>query len=122
MRETRTGFGAKGGAAQGKKEFKAEGGLQPDDDDEEDEDVGEDEEDDEEGGEGVDVEDDEEDEAEVEDVAATGRGGAALRDVISIKNAEVAERSSGRGHKQRVKDPVPNRGCPERFQRGSSRT
>ena len=60
MRETRTGFGAKG-AAQGKKDFKAEGGLQPEDDEEEDEDVGEDEEEDD-GGEGVDVEDDEEDE------------------------------------------------------------
>lgn len=60
MRETRTGFGAKGGAGQ-KKDFKAEGGLQPDDDDEEDEDVGDDDEE-EEGGEGVDVEDDEEDE------------------------------------------------------------
>ena len=60
MRETRTGFGAKGGN-KGKGDFKAEGGLQPDDDDEEDEDVGEDDEE-EEGGEGVDVEDDEEDE------------------------------------------------------------
>jgi clusterin-associated protein 1 len=59
MRETRTGFGAKGGAKKG--DFKAEGGLQPDDDDDEDEDVGEDDEE-EEGGEGVDVEDDEEDE------------------------------------------------------------
>ena len=57
MRETRTGFGAKGG--QGKKEFKAEGGLQPEDDDEDEEGLDED---DEEGGEGVDVEDDEEDE------------------------------------------------------------
>jgi clusterin-associated protein 1 len=58
MRETRTGFGAKGGA-QGKKEFKAEGGLQPEDDEEDEEGLDED---DEEGGEGVDVEDDEEDE------------------------------------------------------------
>lgn len=62
MRETRTGFGAKGqAAAQAKKDFKAEGGLQPDDDEEEDEDVGDEEEEDD-GGEGVDVEDDEEDE------------------------------------------------------------
>ena len=36
MRETRTGFGAKGNAG-GKKDFKAEGGLQPDDEDEDDE-------------------------------------------------------------------------------------
>ena len=60
MRETRTGFGAKGNAG-GKKDFKAEGGLQPDDEDEDDEDLGEDDEE-EEGGEGVDVEDDEEEE------------------------------------------------------------
>ena len=60
MRETRTGFGAKGQG--GRKDFKAEGGLQPDDDDEDDEDVGEDEEEEDDGGEGVDVEDDEEDE------------------------------------------------------------
>ena len=63
MRETRTGFGAKGAqiAAQKGKDFKASGALHPDDDeDEEDEDVGEDEEDD--GGEGVDVEDEEEEE------------------------------------------------------------
>ena len=61
MRETRTGFGGKGPAPVGKKDFKASGGLQPDEDedDEEDEDVGEDEEEDEEGGEGVDVEDEE---------------------------------------------------------------
>lgn len=59
MRETRTGFGAKGP----KKEFNpgmhnAEGGLQPDDD-EDDEDVDEDGEEEEDGEEGVDVEDDE---------------------------------------------------------------
>ena len=60
MRETRTGFGAKGGNT-GKKDFKAEGGLQPDDEDEDEEDLGEDDEE-EEGGEGVDVEDDEEEE------------------------------------------------------------
>lgn len=59
MRETRTGFGAKGA----KKEFNpgqhnAEGGLQPDDD-EDDEDVDEDGEEEEDGEEGVDVEDDE---------------------------------------------------------------
>ena len=41
MRETRTGFGGKGPAPGGKKDFKASGGLQPDEDedDEEDEDV-----------------------------------------------------------------------------------
>ena len=60
MRETRTGFGAKGAKEQ-KKDFKAEGALHPDDEEEDDEDVGEDE-DDEEGQEGVDVEDEEEDE------------------------------------------------------------
>lgn len=60
MRETRTGFGAKGGNA-GKKDFKAEGGLQPDDDDE-DEDVGDDDEEEEDGGDGVDVDDEEEEE------------------------------------------------------------
>jgi len=59
MRETRTGFGAKG--AKKANDFKAEGGLQPDDDDEDGGDVGEDDEEDD-GGEGVDVEDDEEDE------------------------------------------------------------
>jgi hypothetical protein len=63
MRETRTGFGAKGGVAGPKKEFNpgqhnAEGGLQPDDE-EEDEDVEEDGEEEDEDGEGVDVEDDE---------------------------------------------------------------
>ena len=59
MRETRTGFGAKGAK---KGDFKAEGGLQPDDeDDEDDEDVGEDEDEEDDGGEGVDVEDDEDD-------------------------------------------------------------
>ena len=68
MRETRTGFGAKGGNGPmggPKKEFNpgahnAEGGLQPEDDDEDEdvEEVGDEEED---GEEGVDVEDDEDD-------------------------------------------------------------
>jgi clusterin-associated protein 1 len=64
MRETRTGFGAKGGAQAKKGDFKASGGLQPEDDeDEEDEDVGEDEEEDD-GGEGEGIEDEEEDDGD----------------------------------------------------------
>lgn len=59
MRETKTGFGAKG-----IKGYEAEGGLQPDDEDEDEEEVGEDEDDDdEEEGDELEVEEDDDDTA-----------------------------------------------------------